>query len=136
MRTINFLAAFVASVMITVNANAEDKKADVSSVKVVDSTSKNCRSVVTTSDDGMSYKTDYILNEKGLVVNKITSVWNVEADEWSPMYAYSVVYTPSETVLSYAKYNSLTKTYSLNVKQVRYNASEYPEVIKLPSVCK
>ena len=137
MKTIKIIAAAIATFMVTANVNAENKNTKANaSVQVVKVEKSNCRSVVQTSEDGSSLKFDYILNDKGKVVNKVISTWDSNKDEWTPVSAYSVVYTPSETILSYAKYNTYTKTFSQNIQQVRYNAAEYPELIKLPECCK
>ena len=137
MKTMKYIAAAIASVMITVNANAENKNVKVAeATNVVNVAKSNVRTMVTSADDGTSYKIDYILNDNGKVVNKVTSAWDTERDEWAPVSAYSVVYTPTETILSYAKYNPYSKTYSKDVRQARFNATEYPELIRVPECCK
>ena len=137
MKTFNFIAAVIASAMFTINAHAEIKSVnetkDTSAVEISNSSK---RAMVQTSEDGKVYKYEYILDNNGRVVNKIASRWNDDNSEWTPVSAYSVVYTNTETVLSYAKYNSMTKTYSSDVKQTRFNASEYPIVIRVPECCK
>jgi len=139
MKTFNFIAAVITSVMVSVNANAETVKntknaqATPAAVEIAQS---NTRSMVQTTENGTSYKYDYILDAEGRVVNRITSTWNSDKAEWSPLAAYSVVYTGSETVLSYAKYNKASKTYSKDVQQTRYSASDYPVVLSLPECCK
>jgi len=135
MKTINFIAAVIASVMVSVNANAESK--DNNSVpSTVEISKSNHRAMVQTTEDGSSFKYDYVLDESGRVLNKISSRWDSDKSEWIPVSAYSVVYTDDETVLSFAKYNSYTKTYSKDAQQMRYNASEYPVVIRVPECCK
>lgn len=139
MKTINFFAAVITSVMMSINANAETVKAtksNASAPAAVEVAQSNTRSMVQTTEDGSTLKFDYILDAEGRVVNKITSSWNSDKATWSPLSAYSVVYTGEETVLSYAKYNGETKTYSKDVQQKRFNSAEYPVVLTVPSCCK
>jgi len=139
MKTINFIAAAIASVMVSVNANAttvNNTKANASVPQAVEIAQTNSRSMVQTFDNGNSYKYEYILDAEGRVVNRITSAWNEDKGTWSPLAAYSVVYTNDETVVSYAKYNKSTKTYSKDVQQTRFNAADYPVVFNVPECCK
>ena len=137
MKTIKVIAAVIASAMFTINANAESKDTnEANAAKVVEVAKSANRSSVQTMVDGELIKHDYILDNEGRVVNKVASRWSDENSDWVPVSAYSVVYTDKETVLSYAKYNSFTKTYSTDVKQTRYNASEFPIIIRLPEYCK
>jgi len=138
MNTIKFFAAVIATALFSLSANAEPvKKSNSSEVPAaVEIAKSNSRSMVQTTENGASYKYDYILDGEGRIVNRIISSWNSEKAEWTPLAAYSVVYTDAETILSYAKYNRLTKTYSKNVQQTRYNAADYPYVFTLPECCK
>jgi len=139
MKTFNFIAAAIASVMVSVNANAttvNNTKENASVPQAVEIAQTNTRSMVQTIDNGNSYKYDYILDAEGRVVNRITSAWNADKGTWSPLAAYSVVYTNDETVVSYAKYNKSTKTYSKDVQQTRLNAADYPVVFNVPECCK
>lgn len=135
MKTINFIAAVITSVMVSVNANAKTENHN-NVPAIVEVAQTNSRSMVQTYEDGNSYKYDYILDNNGRVVNKISSRWNSDTSEWVPVSAYSVVYTNDETVLSFARYNPSTKTYSKDVQQSRYNSSEYPVIIRVPECCK
>ena len=137
MKTINFIAAVITSVMFTVNANAAvNEVKDNNESKAVEVSNSTNPSMVQTTVDGNLVKFDYILDNEGRVINKVASRWNDDYSEWTPVSAYSVVYTEDETVLSYAKYNSATKSYTTDVKQTRYNANEFPIIIRVPECCK
>lgn len=137
MKTINFIAAVITSVMFTVNANAAvNEVKDNNESKAVEVSNSTNRSMVQITVDGKMVKYDYILDNEGRVINKVASRWNDDYSEWTPVAAYSVVYTEDETVLSYAKYNSFSKTYTTDVKQTRFNAKDYPIVIRVPECCK
>lgn len=136
MKTMIF--AIAAMFISVVNANAEkvnNTESKVSSTFEVNIANSNHRSMIQTTDNGFTYKYDYILDADGRVVNKITYAWNNDYCDWKPLSAYSVVYTKDETVVSYAKYNRACKSFSKDAQQVRYNANEYPIIIKLPSCC-
>lgn len=75
-------------------------------------------------------KFEFNLDAAGRVETKVNYIGS--DDKWSPVSAYSVFYGEKETVLTYAEYNVLTKTFTRNPKQVRYNATEYPEIIRVP----
>lgn len=137
--TMKVFATVIATALFTLNANAESKKNvknTQSTPEMVEISNTNSRSMVQSVSDGSSYKFDYILDNEGRVVNKITSAWDELNSQWAPLSAYSVVYTKDETILSYAKYNKDTKTYTKDVQQTRYNASDYPVIINLPECCK
>ncbi|MCR5312264.1 MAG: DUF3836 domain-containing protein [Bacteroidaceae bacterium] len=136
MKAINFFAAVITSMILTVNANASTVNQTEPSTKEVEQVKSNVRSTVVNSTDGKTYKYDYILDANGRVVNRVKYTWNTDKTSWKPVAAYSVVYTDSETVLSYAKYNEYSGTFSTNAQQTRYKASDYPVVISLPECCK
>ena len=135
MKTYNFIVAVITFVMVSVSANAKHtnrhkvSSAFPESVEVVNSDS---HAVIHSEKNGISYKYDFILDVNGRVVNRITSAWNSDNNQWIPLSAYSIEYTNEETILNYAKYNSLTKSYSKDVQQARYNASDFPVIFKLP----
>lgn len=133
------ILAIAAMVFSVANVNAETVK-DVNSNEAapleVQIAKTNHRTMFQTVNSGATYKYDFILDDEERVINKITSMWNSSTNAWQPLSAYSVVYTKDETVLSYAKYNNVRKTFSNNVQQTRYNASEYPVIISVPSCCK
>lgn len=139
MKTMNFIASIIASVMVTVSANAESlnkTKTSNAMPKTVEVAQTNIRTMIQTTDNGFTYKYDFILDTEGRVINRVTSTWNDKNHSWSPLAAYSIAYTNDETVLTYAKYNKHSKTYSKDVQQKRYNASEYPILFNIPECCK
>jgi len=76
-------------------------------------------------------KYEFNLDNMGRVSTKVSYVMK-KKDQWTPIAAYSVFYGEEETVLSYAEYDNVRKTYTRNAKQVRYNAAEFPEIIRVP----
>lgn len=77
-------------------------------------------------------KLEYNLDGKGRVASKV--VYAGHNDGWSPVSAYSVFYGEKETVLTYAEYDDVHKTYTRNPKQTIYDANEYPEIIRVPNI--
>ena len=101
MKTFNFIAAVIASAMFTINAHAEMKSVnETKDTSAVEISKSSKRAMVQTSEDGKVYKYEYILDNNGRVVNKIASRWNDDNSEWTPVSAYSVVYTNTETFIN------------------------------------
>lgn len=127
-------AAFVAAMMtITMSASNKENKTNapqsdnvLPGVTVV--ATANQRTLVV---DDMKY--EFNLDGSGRVSTKVAYKKDKKND-WTPISAYSVFYGEEETILTFAKYNPYTKVFNYKPQQTRYNAQEYPEIIRVPQV--
>lgn len=82
---------------------------------------------------GTNKKAVFNLDGMGRVSEKVSYEKNI-LNNWKPISAYSVFYGETETVLTYAEYDDINKTFTLNAQQTLYPASEYPIIINVPKV--
>jgi len=132
-----FFAAFVAAMMaITMNANNKENNSQVSAPD--DNTLPNVTVVAKSNKSievmyGTNKKAVFNLDGMGRVSEKVSYEKNI-LNNWKPISAYSVFYGETETVLTYAEYDDINKTFTLNAQQTLYPASEYPIIINVPKV--
>ena len=74
-----------------------------------------------------TYKEAYKYDEDGNMVNIITFVH--EDGIWKPVSAYSIHYGENENVVTFALWDELHKTFTLNAKQNKYSNKEFAFVI-------
>ena len=74
-----------------------------------------------------TYKEAYKYDEDGNMVNIITFVH--EDGIWKPVSAYSIHYGDNENVVTFALWDDLHKTFTLNAKQNKYSNKEFAFVI-------
>lgn len=134
--TTKIFAAFAAMMMTVTtmsanNAKKESAQSDDNTLPNVTVVAKSNKSVEVMY--GSRKKAVFNLDGMGRVSTKISYKKN-DFNSWSPLSAYSVFYGEEETVLTYAEYDDVHRTYTRNVQQKRYNASEYPIVIKVPNM--
>lgn len=134
--TTKFFAAFAAMMMTVATMSANNVKKE--SAQTDDNTLPNVTVVAKSNKSvevmyGMNKKAVFNLDGMGRVSTKVSYKMN-DLNAWSPVSVYSVFYGEEETVLTYAEYDYVNKTFTRNAQQVRYNANEYPEVIKVPMV--
>jgi len=133
--TTKFFSAFVAMMMTVATMSANNNKETSATpddytlpgVTVVATGSQKV--IETIGTNHMKY--EFNLDNLGRVSTKVSYVMK-KKDHWTPISAYSVFYGEEETVLTYAEYDRVSKSFTLNAKQVRYNASEFPEIIRVP----
>jgi len=135
------MAAF-AAVMMALSMNAKSgnetvaNPESVSDAKVTVETIQNNpqqKVVRVTNSKNMDHKYEYNLDDQNRVVNRICYSKD-DAGNWTPYAAYTATYTNDESVLSYAEYDSVSKTFTKNAEQARYNKADFPVVLVLPSV--
>lgn len=134
--TTKFFAAFAAMMMTVATMSANNVKKE--SAQTDDNTLPNVTVVAKSNKSvevmyGMNKKAVFNLDGMGRVSTKVSYKMN-DLYAWSPVSVYSVFYGEEETVLTYAEYDFVNKTFTRNAQQVRYNANDYPEVIKVPMV--
>lgn len=93
------------------------------------STSMTCTTVSTKSQNAGSikYKCKYKYDEDGRIVNKVT--FYKEDGYWKPLDAYSIYYGKGENIVTHAQWDTQYKTFTLNVKQNKYNNEDFIEVM-------
>lgn len=136
--TTKIFAAFVAA-MMTMTMSASNNVKNNNNASTPDNTLPNVVVIATAKQktmevvaaNGRHMKYEYNLDDMGRVSTKVSYVKNI-MDNWTPISAYSVFYGNEETVLTFAEYDMMKKTYSQNAKQVRYNAVEFPLIIRVP----
>lgn len=75
----------------------------------------------------VNYKTSYIKDEQGRVINKIVYKW--ADDSWRPLGEYSVYYGDEENILTYAQWDRVNHTFTKNPQQQHFDSNEYPVLI-------
>lgn len=126
MKTINLFAAMIAALIISVNANANNKS-DMSEIRNDHTTSVMHKY---NNVDGKKYKTVYSTDDMGRVTSKM--IFTEGDGTWIPVCAYSVFYGDDENIVTYAAWNKSSKTFNKNAVQQHFNAKEYPVVIAKP----
>lgn len=128
-----FLAAFAAAMMAMTTMSANNingNDANSSNSHAEGDINKVCVEIIGTNN----YKYVYNLDENGRVANRISYQQNKSNGEWMPVAAYSVYYGQKENVLTYAEYNPDNKVFNNHPKQQVFNATEYPELIRVPKI--
>lgn len=138
--TTKFFAAFVAAIMTISTVSAADvnntKKGETDPDNVlpgVTVVATGSQKIVEAFNGDRKMKYEFNLDAQGRVATKVSYVMNY-CDKWAPIAAYSVFYGETETVLTYAEYDHSRKTFTRNPKQVRYNAADYPVIIRVPGM--
>lgn len=135
--TTKIFSAFVAMMMTVVSMSANNNQKGNTSASVDDNVLPGVTVVATASQKVVEVfgehhmKYEYNLDGLGRVSTKISYLMKSN-EQWRPISAYSVFYGENETILTYAEYDNVRKTYTRNAKQVRYNAADYPEIIRVP----
>jgi len=135
--TTKFFAA-IAAMMMTVTMSANNTVKNEASASSDDNTLPNVTVVAKSTQSvevmyGTNKKAVFNLDGMGRVSTKVSYKKN-SLNDWNPVSAYSVFYGEDETVLSYAEYDNVRKSFTLNAQQTRYSATEYPEIIRIPNV--
>ena len=127
-------AAFVAAMMtITMNASNKENKTNAPQS---DNVLPGVTVIATANQRTIEMndkKYEFNLDGSGRVSTKV-SYRKDNMNNWAPISAYSVFYGNDETILTYAEYNPSTKIFNLRPQQTRFNAVDYPEIIKVPQV--
>ena len=130
-------AAFVAA-MMTMTMSASNNVKNNNSATTPDNTLPNVVVIATAKQkvmevkaNGRHMKYEYNLDDMGRVSTKVSYAKNI-MNSWTPISAYSVFYGNDETVLTFAEYDMMKKTYTQNAKQVKFNAVDYPVIIRVP----
>lgn len=133
--TTKIFAAFVAAMMsvATMNATNNSKKNNTQTPDILPGVTVTAQKK-TIEFVGRDNKYEYNLDDKGRVSTKVSYAAKDFGRGWTPIAAYSVFYGEEETVLTYAEFNPTTGVFNLNPQQKRYNAKEYPELIRVPQV--
>lgn len=113
MKTIKFLALMAIAMIISISADAKSK-------------------VHYTTGNGYEYKTVYNTDRDGRVKEKIVYYMNSNG-AWVPLAAYSVFYGEDTNTVTYAEWNSKTRTFTQKAKQQQFDAKQYPVLFVLPS---
>ena len=111
--------------------NAKNTAADAKPATEI-SNNDSQRTVFATTSNGHKVKYVYGADAKGRVSTKVGYVLDKDTNKWQPICAYSICYTDAETILSYAEYDSMKKTFTHKPQQVRFDAKAYPELMKMP----
>lgn len=131
MKTINSIAAIIAALTITVSANAKVINGQPTSQPIANNYVPN--STFYYSDKSTNdLKYEYVLDDNGRVTSKIGYKKDKQTEVWTPLHMYFVVYGNEETVVTYALWNENKHLFNKGAQQYRYDAKEYPEVIKVP----
>lgn len=127
-------AAFVAA-MMTMTMSATNKENNTNAPQS-DNVLPGVTVVATASQRTLlmnNKKFVYNLDGSGRVSTKV-SYKKDNTDNWTPISAYTVFYGQEETILTFAEYNPQTKAFNLKPQQTRFNAEEYPVIIRVPEV--
>ena len=130
-----FFAAIVAAFMSmsTLSASNNQNSKNIMKPVIVQKDYAQVLSIEVSGTDNIKYV--YNLDENGRVTNRVSYKFNSKNGKWTPVSVYSVFYGEEENVLTYAEYNSQRKLFNSNPQQKRFNANEYPELIRIPQVC-
>jgi len=136
--TTKFFAAIAAMMMTVATMSANNNTKNEASASSDDNTLPNVTVVAKSNKSvevmyGTDKKAVFNLDGMGRVSTKVSYKKN-DLNAWNPVCAYSVFYGETETVLSYAEYDNVRKTFTLNAQQTRYSATDYPEIIRVPNV--
>lgn len=126
MKTMKFFAAIIAAFVITTSASANTVKNSAS----VSRSSQIQKTYIYNKVGEASSKVVYSTDEQGRVINKI--ILHMNNGEWTPVGAYSVYYGDSVNTVTYAGWNSNSRTFTKNPSQQSYDAKDYPVVIAMP----
>ncbi len=67
---------------------------------------------------------EFAYDEQDRLVSKTAVKWDGAVDEWKPYFQMTYRYEVGEIVMSYARWNESTHSYSKDVKQTTYELNE------------
>jgi len=127
-----FITFIAVAIMAVANMNAKNNNNNVefnNDLPVIANVQGLGNAIQRYNDEGDRY--DFRLDDEGRVVSKISYVLN-DYNRWVPVAAYTVSYGKDEVILNYGEFNYKTNDFRKNVKQMRYDANEVSEIIRVP----
>ena len=123
----NIIAAIFAVFAMTTGVNAKSTTDNMMAISpIVENQTAYIYNNVSNKDSKVVFSKD----DQGRVTSKV--ILHMNNGEWVPVGAYSIFYGETENIVTYAGWDSKTKTFTKSPSQQTFDAAKYPVVMTMP----
>jgi len=123
----NIIAAIFAVFAMTTGMNAKSTTDNMMAISpIVENQTAYIYNNVSNKDSKVVFSKD----DQGRVTSKV--ILHMNNGEWVPVGAYSIFYGETENIVTYAGWDSKTKTFTKSPSQQSFDATKYPVVMTMP----